>query len=222
MRHITDNLFIPGPVGQLEAAISCPDPQHVEAMGIVCHPHPLHQGTMQNKIVTTLARLFAEHGCPVARFNYRGVGKSEGEYDEARGEVDDALAMVTWMQENYPQTKLWLAGFSFGSFIAASAADRLTQHNSDTVAGLISIAPPVERMAFAALQHICCPWWVVQGDADEVVTPAEVYRWLEAPGPNRTRIDMPGVTHFFHGELNALYDKLHAEITPHLSNESTA
>lgn len=167
------------------------------AIAVVCHPHPLHDGTMNNKVVHTLARSFAKRGIPAMRFNFRGVGGSAGAYDEGNGEVDDALAMADAMRERFGDRSLWLAGFSFGSFVALGAAARTP------CAGLIMVAPPVQRFAFdQALPD--CPILVVQGDSDEVVDCADVQAWVRGAKPAPRFELLPGVGHFFHGRLTDL------------------
>ncbi|HSC66336.1 MAG TPA: alpha/beta fold hydrolase, partial [Cellvibrio sp.] len=118
--------FIPGPSGQLEAIIHQGDNEgHFagrELLVVICHPHPVHGGTMDNKVVTTLMRTYRDLGVHVLRFNFRGVGKSEGSFDNAIGEVDDLRAVIAWVDQQLPDTSLLLAGFSFGSSIAAQAS----------------------------------------------------------------------------------------------------
>jgi alpha/beta superfamily hydrolase len=187
-------LFIPGPLGNLEAVIQLPN-NPIERVGVICHPNPLQEGTMQNKVVTTVARTFNAMGVAAVRFNYRGVGQSSGTYGNITGEVDDGLAIVRWVKAQWPQANLWLAGFSFGAYIAAAlAAQEPTEH-------LISIAPAVDRMPYKQLPHIACPWLVIQGEEDDVVIPASVYAWFDQLDANKTLIKMPETGHFFHGKL---------------------
>jgi len=136
---------------------------------------------------------------PVARFNFRGVGASEGEYAEGIGETQDALAVAAWMRHRYPDARLILLGFSFGGMVACRAA--LDTHP----AHLITVAPAVSRLAgILGGGQPDCPWLIVQGDADEVVECAEVVEWFNtlAPGPELTVL--PDVDHFFHGRLTLL------------------
>lgn len=191
-------LTLKGPAGTIEAVLTEPaealDPS---AIAVVCHPHPLHEGTMNNKVVHTLARSFAKRGIPAMRFNFRGVGGSSGSYDAGDGEVDDALAVADELRARFGDRPLWLAGFSFGSFVALRAAARTP------CAGLILIAPPVQRFAFdQALPD--CPILVVQGDSDEVVDCAEVEAWVHGAKPTPRFELLPGVGHFFHGRLTDL------------------
>src|SRR5439155_960318 len=116
-----------GPAGPLQALIETPatevqGPQPVSAFAVVCHPHPLHGGTLDNKVVYTVARALEQLGAPAIRFNFRGVGTSAGSYDEGRGETADALAVIAYGRRRWPQAALWLAGFSFGGAVAVGAA----------------------------------------------------------------------------------------------------
>ncbi len=195
---VDSHLTLAGPAGDIEAVLTEPaGDAPPEAVAVVCHPHPLHDGTMNNKVVHTLARSFAKHAIPAIRFNFRGVGHSAGVYDAGEGEVDDALAVADHLRERYGKRPLWLAGFSFGSFVALRAATRRP------CAGLILIAPPVQRFAFnQALPD--CPILVVQGDADDIVDCADVQAWASAAKPSPQFQRLPGVGHFFHGHLTDL------------------
>lgn len=195
-------LSIQGPAGKLQSILETPKEQTHNAVAIVCHPHPLHEGTMDNKVVTTLSRTLQSFGMPVVRFNFRGVGESEGQYGETVGELEDLFAVMDWVKEEFPNKPIWLAGFSFGSFIAAKAA---SQRN---VEQLISVAPSVENFDFQSITQISCPWVVVQGEEDEVVDAQKVFEWLETREEKPTLIRLPGVGHFFHGKLVTLKDVL--------------
>ena len=117
---------ITGPAGDLEARIEDPVPagEPRSAVGVVCHPHPLHGGTMQNKVVHTVARAMQEAGAATVRFNFRGVGQSGGRYAAGAGEVDDAAAVIEWTRRHFDCDALWLAGFSFGAAVALQVAAR--------------------------------------------------------------------------------------------------
>src|SRR6476660_7667640 len=121
IKHMT--ILINGPVGLLEVAENpAPPTSTIMTTAIICHPHPLYGGSMTNKVVTTLGRAFENLGATTIRFNYRGVGKSEGKYDNAVGEIQDLLAIIQYAKQKYPYNKFWLAGFSFGTYIAFMAA----------------------------------------------------------------------------------------------------
>jgi alpha/beta superfamily hydrolase len=185
-----------GPVGVLECATDVPEQADERpATIIICHPHPLHSGTMHNKVVTILERSMRELGLRTVRFNFRGVGESEGEHDDGYGETDDLFAVAEWVRRTRPEDSLWLGGFSFGSYIALRAALNLD------VGQLISIAPPVDRYSFDSLPHPECPWLVIQGDEDEVVNIDDVRSWVNNCNPPPDLIVMEEADHFFHRRL---------------------
>ncbi|VVC75198.1 hypothetical protein AQUSIP_04850 [Aquicella siphonis] len=197
---------ITGPAGKLEVAVSEPTGPERGALGIVCHPHPLHGGTMHNKVVTTLGKLFQGMGLVTVRFNFRGVMRSEGRFDHGNGELDDLLAVMDWMQQERPQQEIWLAGFSFGAFIAAKAATRVP------VKKLVTVAPPVQHFPMRDLPPIPCPWVLVQGELDDVVPAREVLEWAEARVPKPVIIRFPQAGHFFHGQLAELRIQIEAAL----------
>jgi hypothetical protein len=189
-------VIIPGPMGGIEARVEAP--VRIEtpaAIGVVCHPHPLYGGTMQNKVVHTLARAMQELGTPTVRFNFRGVGESEGVYDGGLGEMDDAVAVIAWARARWDCTALWLAGFSFGAAVALQAS-ALTAPRA-----LVTVAPPVGRLILNSPPRPACPWLVVQGDRDELVEFAAVQAWAEGYAPRPRFAVLAGADHFFHGRL---------------------
>ena len=189
------NLF--GPAGLLEAVVEFPDTATVRqpVIAIVCHPLPTEGGTMNNKVVTMTARALRELGVVTVRFNFRGTGNSEGIFDHGQGEQHDLAVVESWVRQHHPDTVLWLAGFSFGSFVSIQASATLAP------AALISLAPPAGRWDFAAPTPQM-PWLVVQGEEDEIVDPHAVYGWLDnIQPPQLTLVKMPGCSHFFHGKL---------------------
>jgi alpha/beta superfamily hydrolase len=185
-----------GPAGILECATDVPAPDcERPATIIICHPHPLHGGTMHNKVVTILERSMRELGLRTVRFNFRGVGKSEGEHDDGYGETDDLFTVAEWVRHTRPEDSLWLGGFSFGSYIALKAALNLD------IGQLISVAPPADRYAFACLQHPDCPWLIIQGDEDDVVNIDGVRAWVKNIEPPPNLVVMEKAGHFFHRRL---------------------
>jgi alpha/beta superfamily hydrolase len=188
-----------GPAGALEAVTLCPaDGAAVAASAVILHPHPLHGGTLHNKVVTTLARGFAELGVASVRFNFRGVGASGGEFGDAAGETEDALAVIEWLRARRPGDRIWLAGFSFGAYVALRAA------TPAKIAGLVTVAPAVNLYDLSGLALPTCPWLLIQGEADEIVPVAAVRAWLAGlASPPQARF-LPGVGHFFHGQLGEL------------------
>ena len=191
-------ISIDGPAGILEAVLEPPRDIEPTAVAVVCHPHPLHGGTMTNKVAHTLARSFAGVGVTALRFNFRGVGKSEGRFDDGNGEVADVLAVVDWLRNETPQLPLWLAGFSFGAAMAVRAAVQCEP------AGLISVAPAVSRFAGNLDRQPTCPWLIVQGDEDELVDIEDTIAWVNdlEPGPELEVFEQ--TEHFFHGKLTLL------------------
>jgi len=204
------SLTLAGPAGALEAVTACPAGDRRPATAVILHPHPLHGGSMQNKVVTTLARGFTELGVATLRFNFRGVGASEGSYAQGEGEAGDALAVIDWLRAQRPQDAVWLAGFSFGAYIALRVAAQAR------VQGLVTVAPAVHLYDFGRLQLPDCPWLLVQGEADEVV-PVEMLRhWLARIAPAPHVVFLPDVGHFFHQRLNDLRAVLQDFVPPHL------
>lgn len=194
----TRAVVIDGPVGALEANVEEPAAFGGNAVCVVCHPHPLYHGTMNNKVVHTIARTSVSLEVPAVRFNFRGVGASHGGWDEGHGEQEDALAVVDWARKQWPEADLWLAGFSFGSFVALGASPRACPTR------LIMVAPPVHRFPMAGLAEPDCPWLVVQGSDDEQVDARAVASWVSERDPIPAFTLLNGVDHFFHGSLTRL------------------
>ncbi|HEY6483039.1 MAG TPA: alpha/beta fold hydrolase [Steroidobacteraceae bacterium] len=194
---------VDGPAGALQSLIEIPQalsgpPAH---FAVVCHPHPLYGGTMDNKVVYTLARTFEELGAPAIRFNFRGVEASSGQYDDGRGELEDTLAVVEYGRARWPQAQLWLAGFSFGAAVAVCAAARAAPQR------LVAVAPAVARLGRLDVSEIRqrrCPWLIVQADADEVLDAQAVLQWARGVSPTPTVRVLAGASHFLHGRLPEL------------------
>jgi alpha/beta superfamily hydrolase len=189
------SLLLPGPAGAIELACAPPSGQRRDGVAIICHPHPLQGGTMFNKVVTTLERALGEIGLATVRFNFRGVGRSEGVHDEGRGESEDLAAVAAWVRREKPDAALWLAGFSFGSYVVLRAAPSLAPSQ------VILIAPPVDRCDFSTIEWPTCPVLIVQGDEDDVVDPEAVREWASRQEPPPTFVRMPETGHFFHRRL---------------------
>jgi alpha/beta superfamily hydrolase len=198
-------VLIDGPVGPLEAGFE-EGSSAVAPYALICHPHPLFGGTMENKVVTTVARALKSCGMPTVRFNFRGVGASAGSHDVGRGETDDASAVAAWGAGRWPGRSVVLAGFSFGAYVAMRLAQILPPSR------LITIAPPVERFEFSSLAAPACPWLILQGDADDVVDANAVRDWAVTASPSAHLVMLPGVGHFFHGHLSELRDAIVSEI----------
>lgn len=199
-------LLLAGPAGQIDVSLSVPA-SPAKGIAIVCHPHPLMGGTMDNKVVTTLTRVCRDAGLVALRFNFRGVGASAGCFDHGAGEQRDVLALADWAQVQFGLPWRVLAGFSFGAYVSAQV--RVTLAASDAapdhpiLPSLWLVAPPVTRFALSA-EALPAGTFVIYGDADEVVDPHAIADWLLA-SEGRARITVvPGAGHFFHGRLGLL------------------
>lgn len=200
---LKEALTLTGPAGRIEALLETPREYDGRAVAVLCHPHPQFQGTMLNKVVHTMGRAANDLGAPALRFNFRGVGASDGEYAHGQGEADDTLAVIDWARDRYSGAAVWLCGFSFGAMVACRAA--LTAKPD----WLVSIAPPAQRMA--GLLDGREPegrWLVIQGDADAVVHCESVVNWVESLERQPELVILPGVEHFFHGRLTLLRQTL--------------
>lgn len=203
-------LLLPGPAGALEVMLEFPVVyQDATPIVLICHPHPPDGGTMHNKVVSTLAKSFMESGYLSVRFNFRGVGHSQGQYDHGVGERADCLAVLHWLQLHRPLAPLALAGFSFGAWVALKASEQISPY------AMISIAPPVGFRDFSDVRNPLCPWLAVQGLQDEVVNAGLVIEWLEQQNPPPEIIAMPETSHFFHGKLLPLREHVKAFLQQH-------
>ena len=198
MTDLTGNTFFEGPAGRIEAILKEPAGP-VSRASIACHPHPLFGGTMHNKVVYRIARAFADAGFAVLRFNFRGTGLSQGEYDQGRGEQDDLRAAIRFIEEKYPGVELWLAGFSFGSTVMLRAAACY-----DRVRAFVAVGVPVSKSDFPDIAQCSKPKLFVQGSLDEYGSPndlAKVFASLDDPKEMRI---IEGADHFFEGHLAEL------------------
>ncbi len=190
---------IEGPAGRIQLCSRGGAGEEVAGIAVICHPHPLHGGTMDNKVVTTLARAYRDAGIPQVRFNFRGVGDSEGEFGELEGEKDDLRAVLMHLLGSRPDTPLYLAGFSFGSAVAAAVYGEFqTRH-------LTLVAPPVGRYLPDYPQQFDSPLLLIQGACDEIIDPQAVRVWQAGISSPVNYQEMPEAGHFFHGGITALY-----------------
>jgi alpha/beta superfamily hydrolase len=189
---------IAGPAGRIECALDRPEGAP-RGVAVVCHPHPQGGGTLDNKVAQTLARAFVELGWASLRFNFRGVGGSEGAWDDGRGEVDDALAVVAAARArpDFAGLPLALAGFSFGGYVAAAAADRLPA--SEKALRLVLVGPSTEKQQ---VPPVPADTVVVHGESDELVPLSATFDWARPQG--LPIVVLPGVGHFFHGRIALL------------------
>lgn len=188
-------LLIQGPKNIIEVVVSVPEQVDTKFFALIGHPHPLQEGTMDNKVVTTTGRSLLTLHFPVIRFNFRGVGQTGGEFDQGVGETEDMVYLIHLWQQAYPAAKLILSGFSFGSYVAFRAAQVVNPQC------LILIAPPVHRFTYDLTQVKSLPTVIFQGDIDEVVPAQEVAQFaqsFEQPIPLEWFLD---TGHFFHGKL---------------------
>jgi alpha/beta superfamily hydrolase len=184
-----------GKTGKLEAILTVPEVLSENYLAILGHPHSLYGGTMQNKVITTMARAFKDLGLLSVRFNFRGVGISEGTYDEGIGESEDMLLLAQQWLAEMPNTLLIFAGFSFGSYVTYRAAAQLKN------VLLISVAPAVHHYNYNEFNPRPHPWVILQGDSDEVVPAHLVWEFAEQQTPPLPMIRFPETSHFFHGKL---------------------
>jgi len=202
------SFYLPGPAGKLEVLTTSQKNENAKGVAIVCHPHPLYQGTMHNKVVTTLARTFQELKLNTIRFNFRGVGQSEGSYGEGKGELEDLLTIAAWIKTVYPHLPVWLSGFSFGAFIATCAAAKIMPVQ------LVTVGLPVSYLKeWPAIPSIPCPWLVVHGEQDELTPIAEVSHWIENIKPHPQLIIIQDASHFFHRKLIELRQQIRAVLS---------
>jgi len=194
----TQRLQIAGPAGAIECAIDAPAGE-ARGVAVVCHPHPQHGGTLDNKVAQTLARAVLQLGWRSVRFNFRGVGASQGVWDEGRGEIDDALAVIA--AHRRPGEPLLLAGFSFGAYVASQAAARLP--DDAKAQRLVLVGPSTQKQQMPAVPADTI---VIHGETDEVVPLAATLDWARPQA--LPVIVFPGVGHFFHGQLALLKNTL--------------
>ena len=195
---------IQGPAGRLEALLELPDlaaGSQPRAAVVFAHPHPQQGGTMHTKAVYRATKALARIGCAVLRFNFRGVGRSEGAWDEGRGERDDFRAALDVMAARYPDVELWAAGFSFGAWVALStgAAD-------DRVSLLLGIAPAIDRYDLSMLKVSTKPKFFIHGERDEIIPVRKMYEfYAQLPEPKELVV-IDGADHLFDGKVLELGD----------------
>jgi len=198
----SSNPLIDGPTGALEVIFTKPEGVP-SALALICHPHPQFGGTMDNKVVQTLAKAFAELGCATMRFNFRGVGKSAGVFDDGVGETEDAAAALAWARSQVPEgTPLLAAGFSFGCFVQTMLLPRSQPQQ------LVLVGPAVNRFK---IPEVAKDTIIIHGEEDDVVPLADVMNWARPQGLPVTVF--PGAGHFFHGRLTELKAVIKRNVT---------
>ncbi|RMD63315.1 MAG: alpha/beta fold hydrolase [Alphaproteobacteria bacterium] len=214
-------IIINGPEGRLEGRYQhgrVPD----APIALILHPHPQHGGTMNNKVVYTLYHAFARKGFSVLRFNFRGVGRSQGTFDRGEGELSDAASALDWLQTFNQNARLcWVAGFSFGAWIGMQLLMRRPE-----ISGFISVAPPANLYDFSFLAPCPASGMIALGDRDEIVPQAAVNKLVERLKAQRNlEIDyriIPGANHFFHDRLEALNEALDDYLSKAIAPAETA
>lgn len=189
---IQQRFFIEGPAGRLEGLANDPG-ENRRGIALIAHPHPLHGGTMDNKVAHTLAKAFARLGMAAFRINFRGVGQSEGEFDQGAGETDDMLALAQHARREAGDLPIILAGFSFGAYVQTRVCQQLAAQR------LVLVAPAVKRFEVGTVPPDTV---VIHGEEDEVVPLADVLDWARPQHLPLTLV--PGAGHFFHGQLPLL------------------
>ena len=197
---------VAGPAGTIECAIDRPTGPP-RGLAVACHPHPQFGGTLDNKVVQTIARACLELGWASVRFNFRGVGASAGVWDDGRGEVDDALAVAAhWRgRDEFAGLPFLLAGFSFGGYVAVAASHRLAL--GDRPRRLVLVGPSTEKQA---VPDVPGDTLVIHGESDDIVPLVATLAW--ARPQNLPVIVFPGVGHFFHGQLALLKKVIVSEL----------
>jgi len=180
-------------------------------IAVLCHPHPLYEGSMDNKVVHTMARALHDLGVLTLRFNFRGVGQSTGEHDEGHGETDDCMVLSEWLLDQHAGAELWLGGFSFGGMVATLAAGRLKAAGV-SVGQLVTIAPAVGFIESGETPEPDVDWLLVQGAEDEIVAPQAVLDWVDTLSAPPKVVMLEGTGHFFHGQIVTLKETLITEL----------
>jgi uncharacterized protein len=195
----TAAMTLEGATGRVQAMLAMPShTASPSGVAVICHPHPLYGGSMDNKVVTTLARCCTEVGLAALRFNFRGVGASEGHFDQGEGETEDALTVLDWLLTATGARQHVLLGFSFGGLVAVRAA--VQSHPLQ----LVTVAPALHYLGSEPLTSPACPWLLIHGRDDDVVDCIDtVARVRNLQPPVDVRL-LDGVGHFYHGRLNDL------------------
>ena len=196
-------VMINGPAGRLEARYTAATEESAP-IALLLHPHPQHGGTMNNKVVYTLFHAFLHRGCSALRFNFRGVGRSQGQFDRGEGELADAMAVLDWLQATNPNAKVcWVGGFSFGAWIGMQLLMRRPE-----IGAFVAVAPPAGMLDFGFLAPCPASGLIINGDQDQVVAPAATQKLVAKLRHQRDiAIDhhlVPGADHFFYNHLAQL------------------
>lgn len=213
------NLFVPGPAGRLEAILwdAAPEvPRPARAAAVVCHPHPLHGGTMHNNVVFRIARALQKAGCAVLRFNFRGVEQSEGVHDGGLGEVEDARAALDFLAERHPGLSLWAAGFSFGSRTVARLSAPPQAGGDERIEQLFLVTMPCIPYDCSTVLEVQPPTYLLMAGADEFGSLEDLKQRFPDLPPNVEADQIDGVDHFFRGATPELERRIRAQATQRL------
>lgn len=209
-------VMINGPEGRIEARyLHAQDPG--APIALMLHPHPQHGGTMNNKVVYSLYQTFVARGFSTLRFNFRGVGRSQGVYSGGEGELSDAASALDWVQTYNPNARFcWIAGFSFGAWIGMQLLMRRPE-----IKGFISVAPPANLYDFSFLAPCPSSGLIIQADQDDLVTPISVQKLVEKLKTQKAitihHDTVKGANHFFENELNHLMSSVNSYLNQRLS-----
>lgn len=201
-----ESFLLSGQAGNLETVIHLPD-NSKKIVVVICHPHSLHGGTMDNKVVTTIMRASVKLRMPVVRFNFRSVGNSEGEFDNGIGEQQDLLSVLKFAQKKFPDSKVILAGFSFGSYVAYQVAKQVT------LLSLIIVGGAVHNWNYELPVDYDFPILVVHGDQDEITSIEHIREWVNQINPSPEFRVIEDGSHFFHGKLLLLEQQVRDFLT---------
>jgi hypothetical protein len=192
-----------GPAGRLEGILKFDPAVQSPRLALVCHPHPLYQGTMHNKVVFAVASALFDVGCRVLRFNFRGVGLSEGCHDKGLGEIEDTLAAIGFLRDGDLSRPCIAAGFSFGAWMALEAA-----HRDPTLISVIAVAPPLKYINATILRKLSMPKLFLQGTSDEICVPAILQDLYPSVANPKELVLLEGASHFFEGHLSELKSEI--------------
>jgi hypothetical protein len=201
-------VLLAGPAGPLEALVQEREGETPGLIAVVCHPHPLYGGTLHNKVAHRVAASLFALGAAVVRFNFRGVGRSAGQFDRGVGELEDARTALAWLAARHPAARRWAAGFSFGSWVASRLAA-----TDPAIERLVLIAPPVHTQTFEEMATCTTPKLIVQGTADDICRPEHLERVLPGWAQPWRRVHVAGASHFFDRQLAELAGVLEAELS---------
>ncbi|MEW5979279.1 MAG: alpha/beta hydrolase [Acidobacteriota bacterium] len=202
------SLFLPGPAGRIEALVKFDNGDPPRGLAVICHPHPLHQGTMHNKVVFAVADAFFRLGCVTVRFNFRGVGLSAGRYDHGRGEIEDALAAIRFLRQLHPHLPCHAAGFSFGAWIALEVARQET-----ALASLTAVAPPFRHFEPDFLRELFLPKLFLQGTQDDICPTGDLLERYPGFAEPKELVLLEGAGHFFGRQISDLKEAIQSHRT---------